>query len=136
MAVAPDKAVVDVIDAAALGYTLGTDLFRGEVRAPVPGQIPHKAVFALVTGGPAPQMQIAANEGPDIRTQNVQVRVRGNVGDFEATQDDAEAIYKALHRAEVAGYMSIEAIGEPQSLGQDDTEHPEWVLNFATIRED
>lgn len=137
MAVEPDKAVVDALVAASIGLVLGTNLFRGEVRAPVTGQIPGRAVFALTTGGPVPTMFVQGNTGPDVRDVSVQVRVRGDVGAFEDGQALAESVWKALQRVEVADYMSV-AMREsaPASLGQDDTEHPEWSMNVDTRRED
>lgn len=82
-------------------------------------------------------MHTMNNAGPDIKRASVQVRVRSNVNDFAGGQQKARAVWSALQRAVLAGYMSITAReSEPVYLGQDDTEHHEWSVNVETLREE
>ena len=131
----PDVAIAAVIDAVATSplsaYTLGTNLFQGPMR-PVSGVIPHRAIFVLNLGGPAPLDKF---NGTPIRRNNVQVMLRGNVDAFSATQADAEACRDAPHLATVSGYLRCAAI-EPVYLGLDDNEHPLFSLNLSLMRED
>jgi hypothetical protein len=147
MALPADQVVVDRLVAAGIGLTLGTNLFRGEVRPPKPNPaggffVPHQAVFCLLTGGPTPRSQVRGNTGLDIREPTVQVRTRGEAsnatGDsFELAQALAEAVWKALQRFVPVDYMMITMReAAPQYLGQDDTRHPEWVNNTETMLED
>jgi hypothetical protein len=135
MADAPDLAVATILQTAGVG-TLGSTIFRGPVR-PVGAGVPHKAAFCLATGGPAPESQCAANVGPDILRATVQVRVRGNVGDYGGGVGFARQIWTALQRATYSGYMGIVCReSEPVYLGRDDTEHDEWSVNVETTREE
>jgi hypothetical protein len=135
MADAPDLAVATILQTKGVG-TVGTTIFRGPVR-PVGAGIPHKAAFCLATGGPAPLTHDAGNAGPDILRASVQVRIRGNVGDYANGVAFARAVWFALQRATYTGYMSVICQeSEPIYLGRDDTEHDEWSVNVATMREE
>ena len=132
----PDEATSSVLATAGIGLTVGANLFRGPVR-PQSATIPHKAVFCLTTGGPAPLTHDIKNGGPDIKRGAVQVRVRSDVGKFEAGQLLATNAWNALQRAEAPGYMSITCReSAPVYLGLDDTEHHEWTINAETMREE
>jgi hypothetical protein len=136
MALPPDEAVASVIDTALASLTLGTNLFQGPVRPPS-SSVPHKAVFCLATGGPAPLMHTQGNNGPDVKRASVQVRIRGDVNSFAAGQTLARSVWTALQRATFAGYMSIACReSEPVYLGVDNTEHHEWSVNVETWREE
>ena len=140
MADVPDKATADFLTAAAIGLTLGTNLFRGPIRPSISStgtSIPHEAVFCLTTGGPAPREFIQGNTGPDMKFANVQVRVRSNVGSFGSGQTLAATVWTTLQRAVFTDYMSVTLReSEPVYLGQDDTEHHEWTMNVETVREE
>lgn len=148
MAAAPDTAVVAVLAAAGLGLTAapaaGANLFAGPVRRPSPtGAVaeqpftPHKAVFCLATGGPAPISFVRRNTGPDVKRSTVQVRVRSEVNEFGNGQTLARGVWTALQRVVVTGYMSITVReSEPVYLGEDATNHHEWSINLETWREE
>ena len=130
----PDIAVAQTLDAVATSplsaYTLGTNLFAGPVR-PVSTVIPHRAIFVLTYGGPAPLDKFS---GVSIQRHSVQVMLRGNADAFSVAQADAKACRDALHLATIAGYMRCAAI-QPAYLGLDDTEHPLFSLNLELWRE-
>lgn len=141
MADPADLAVAAILNDAGLGWTLNIDLFRGEVKPFKRDEtgavlVPHLAAFCQLTGGPTPRSEIAENAGKDISEPSVQVRIRGNPGEYLAGQERAEASRLALQRAIFPGYMSITAReAAPQPLGQDDTESPEWSFNVDTMLE-
>ena len=125
----PDIAVAQTIDAVATSplsaYTLGTNLFAGPVR-PVSTVIPHRAIFVLTYGGPAPLDKFS---GVSIQRHSVQVMIRGNADAFSVAQADAKACRDSLHLATITGYMRCAAI-QPVYLGLDDNEHPLFSLNL------
>ena len=130
----PDIAVAQTLDAVATSplsaYTLGTNLFAGPVR-PVSTVIPHRAIFVLTYGGPAPLDKFS---GVSIQRHSVQVMIRGNADAFSVAQADAKACRDALHLGTVTGYMRCAAL-QPVYLGLDDNEHPLFSLNLELWRE-
>lgn len=130
----PDIAVAQTLDAVATSplsaYTLGTNLFAGPVR-PVSGVIPHRAIFVLTYGGPAPLDKFS---GVSIQRHSVQVMIRSNADAFSVAQADAKACRDALHLGTVTGYMRCAAL-QPVYLGLDDNEHPLFSLNLELWRE-
>jgi hypothetical protein len=130
----PDIAVAQTLDAVATSplsaYTIGTNLFAGPVR-PVSTVIPHRAIFVLTYGGPAPLDKFS---GVSIQRHSVQVMIRGNADAFNVAQADAKACRDALHLGTVTGYMRCAAL-QPVYLGLDDNEHPLFSLNLELWRE-
>lgn len=130
----PDIAVAQTLDAVATSplsaYTLGTNLFAGPVR-PVSTVIPHRAIFVLTYGGPAPLDKFS---GVSIQRHSVQVMIRSNADAFSVAQADAKACRDALHLGTVTGYMRCAAL-QPVYLGLDDNEHPLFSLNLELWRE-
>lgn len=135
----PDQAVAEYLDAVVTSplsfYTLGTNLFRGPIRAPSTttfALIPNRAIFVLAYGGPSPLDKF---NGEPIQRHGVQVMIRGEINTFATTQADARACYDALHLANLNnGYLRCAAI-QPAYLGFDDTEHPLFSLNLDLWRE-
>lgn len=129
---------IDELSAAAPGR----NVFRGQVRSAKEKQdgttiIPHKAVFCLATGGPTPRSFIQGNEGPDLRQPTAQIVVRGDVDEFEATQELAEEIWKVVQRFNDPAYMSITMRESgPQVRPIDDTEHPRFLMNVNSMLKD
>ena len=128
----PDLDVANLLATAGFG-TVGTTIFRGQVRPPK-APIPHAALFVLASGGsnPEPYFSVSGSSASFYRC-NVQVRVRGEVEGFGAAQTKAVAVRTALHLATLAGYVRC-AVNQslPYYLGMDDTEHPEFSVN-ATL---
>lgn len=132
MATAPDQDVVDFIEA---GSPLGgvtwaedTNIFRGPVRA-FNDYIPHQAIFALATGGPAPEPFLATGSTDFVRSY-VQLRVRSNANDHVGGQTIARAIRDRLHKAAISGYVDSRVReAEPIYLGMDSFGHHEWSIN-------
>lgn len=137
MATRPIEDLADAL-AVALGAgfdtppTAGANVFFGPVRPQGDG-VPHKALF---TGPGVASSPDKAFRGSGVRNAAVQVRSRGNVGDFDGAWTLAENIRDAVNdMVTIPGsllqeYMSVEAVdSEPLSLGQDDQEHWEMAVN-------
>lgn len=126
-----DVAVMDRLVAAGV-VTKGSTGFMGPVRRPN-GAVPSKAMFALVTGGRAPIEFMDAASGSQ-KYSTVQVRVRGNAGQFQDGQTFARAAWTALHAQSLSGFIScLVRESEPVFLGFDENECPEWTLNVELI---
>ena len=133
----PDKDIATALDNLLAGFTQGTDLFFGPVRpfdeTASAVIIPHKAIFCTSLGGPPPTRMFRR---PDIRVATVQVRVRGDVGQFEATETIARDVWEKTRDMDVSAggdlsdYISVFAANsEPIQLGQDNQEHWEFAIN-------
>jgi len=127
----PDKDLADAL-ATALGAgfarppAAGANVFHGPVR-PFGTGVPHKAIFCGPGAASPPVRQF---RGGEIRRAAVQIRSRADVGDFEASELLARSVWDAIEFATIAGYIQVQAVdSEPVSLGQDDQEHWEFVVN-------
>lgn len=129
----PDADVVTELAAAGLGLVAGVNIFRGPMRPAVAG-VPVKAVFVAETGGPPPVPYIDAATHGDTWTFEVQVMVRGSREKFAETRTLARDIRDALHRASIAGYLSVVAIQSgPVPLGFDGNECPLFSINARLV---
>lgn len=123
----PDLDIASRLQAAGVG-TVGTNIFRGQVRPPS-STIPHAALFVAPTGGAAPQPFLDAG-ATDYRTPTVQILIRGDVGTYITTHGKAVSALDAVHKQTVSGYFQVLArTPEPLYLGLDDTEHPLFSVN-------
>lgn len=130
MASDPDLDVVSrlVTTLGGVAFTADTNLFRGPVRAPSQ-YIPHRAIFALATGGRPPQ-SFLDNSGTDYNFSTVQVRIRSNEHAFIEGQTIAKAVRDRLHKASMVGYIEVRVReAEPIPLGFDEEGHHEWAVN-------
>lgn len=127
----PDEALVDTLVTAGV-VTKGGSAFMGPVRKPN-ASIPRKAVFVLVTGGASP-LEFMDSTSTSQRRSTVQVRVRGDAGDFSGGQTWARSVWSAIHANKPSGFVScLVRESEPVFLGFDETECPEWALNVEMI---
>lgn len=125
----PDVAVAAKLDTDVGALTLGTNLFEGKARAPN-DQIPHEAVFVLSSGG-APPLAYGGQTSEEMLFPSVQCIVRSNPRDFFGGRTLAKTVHDALHHQALAGYLDVNVQeSEPLYLGEDDTGHHEWSLNF------
>lgn len=140
----PDTAIVTHLAAAGLGLVAApastANLFAGQVLPPTTGapdepqSIPHEAVFCLATGGPRVENYNANNAGPSTKWLTVQVRIRSAAGDQAGGITLARAVWTALHRAALSGYISCECRdAQPVSMGRDDTEHFHYAINVVAV---
>ena len=113
----------------AAGVSNGSSIFIGNVRKPGNG-IPEKAIFITQTGGYAPNEFLGAGAFGPYRRVTVQVRVRGEVHDFQVGRDLANSTWDALQAPTISGYVRVVNLqSAPAYAGLDDTEHPEWFFN-------
>lgn len=129
----PDLDIATRLQTAGVG-TVGTDIFRGGLRAPKPPTIPHAAIFVIPTGGSGPQTLVDAGaENYSIPT--VQILIRGDVGTYITTNTTAASCITAVHQSTVSGYFQVLArTPQPLYLGLDDTEHPMFSVNVELFR--
>lgn len=126
-----EQLVVDALAAVPLGV-VGTNIFKGPVRPPG-GGIPQAAIFALSSGGPAPDPYFSfGGRSASFYRSNVQVRIRGDVQKYEVSKATAEEVLAALHLADLPGCIACKAQSpRPIYIGLDDTEHPEFSVNVS-----
>lgn len=112
----------------ATAIALNTNVFPGPRRA-AGGVIPEACVFCLETGSYPPADFFGGSTTP-LRPAVVQVYVRGPQGDYSTTRTTARAVWSALHKATITGYVSVRCQqAEPVFIGYDDTEHPTFSVN-------
>lgn len=128
----PEQDVINQI-ATLSAWTIGTNLFRGDVLADEDygSIIPRKSVFVRFTGGPA----AVAYSGLELSTQdrelNVQVIVRGDPDKYGTTRELAIDIYTALHDCNIVGYYSVRVVeAMPVYVGQDERRSHLFNLNI------
>ncbi len=113
-------------------FTLATNVFPSPVR-PAGDGVPDEAIFVGKGTQPPPDKLF---RGKEIRNAAIQIRSRGERGDFDGADILADSIRDATRFMDVSpgsdleDYMSVEAVdSEPNSLGQDDQEHWEHSVN-------
>ena len=114
-------------DVAAL--TLGASVFYAPV-SPPNDFVPDEAVFCILGGGAAP---IAKNGQADVISQpECQIRVRGAKRDYTGGLDLARLVLASVNFAPLTDYIDVRAVeSEPNFLGNDDQDSPEWSINVA-----
>jgi hypothetical protein len=128
-AAADVTAFLDTKTAGDVVLVKGTNLFEGQMRAIDRTTAP--AVFALETGGPAPDFYLGGRR-TSLFQPTVQVMIRGPAGDDTRGEAFAKAIYAWLHMRVVSGYVSWDARDSgPVYLGQDPQQHGQWVVNLV-----
>jgi len=126
---APSMDIKDLLDGeSSLGLTFGTDLFVSEMPP-----IPDLCVCVYDTGGEPP------NPDYDYMKPTIQVRIRGDKGEYRAAYDLALSIQNFLngmHNEEVNGtrYIGIWAEGDVFFIGYDENHRPELTVNFRLHR--
>ena len=115
----------------ALGLTLATDLFIGEI----PGTVSGRCVAVYDSGGEP------AQSGYKYERPYVQVRVRGAKGGNQSAFSLAESIATFLHDTanytiNAARYVGIWKLDEPGFVGWDDNRRPLYTVNFRIHRTD
>ena len=127
----PDLDLANHLETELVG-TVGTDVFRGPVRAPS-RYIPHRSIFCFTQGGPPP-IPLFGSDRTDVREARVSVYIRGNIGTYTATATFARMVYDAVERARISGYASVLSdASEPLYIGLDPTEHPVFNLDVMMI---
>lgn len=123
----PALTVANFLAAAGHG-TLGTSIFMGPPRDPSP-VMPHKCVFVISTGGPAPMPYIESS-GDAWRETDVQIFIRGNAGEFAAGEAFAKAIFETMQFPRLTGFIDCRPMeSHPVWLGFDPLDHPRWTVN-------
>jgi Bacteriophage minor capsid protein len=128
----------------ALGLTAGTNLFAG-LQPDKPDALvcvferPGMSPVMTMTGAPAPSGGTAQPTSLLDRPL-IQVRVRGAMGGYAATNTQMEQVFGALQgvaNTAVPGggmfFLLIEATGSPLFMGQDTQQRPEFSLNLQLM---
>lgn len=140
----PDQDLARYMDAEHVAR-LGRDMFYGPIReysesSLVNPYIPERCIFVLGGTGPAP-IPILNAPTKSVREARVSVYIRGNIGTYSATWDQASSVYTAVQRANtttgvLAEYVSVTSLfSDPVYLGLDGTEHPIFNLDVRMIYE-
>lgn len=120
-------AVAARIAAQVPGYSVGTNIFYGEVRAALPdGTVPVTCLFVGYPENGEKDHYLGA--GSD-NVVDVDVMVRGAPEDEEASRAIAKACMAALDRAVLPDFYScITQDSEPEFMGRDDADCPVWAF--------
>ncbi len=135
MPAAEPDAIVATRLAAELGspWVVGTNVFRGPMR-PVGTGVPELALFALATGGPAPEPYLGGADAGDLSRKAVQVTVRGTPRSRAAAATLARAVRDALHKAPLTGYVECLAQqSEPNYVHQDEGDRSIFTVNVLLV---
>lgn len=108
----------------------GQDLFTG--RLP---DAPSEAIAFSDTGGVAPQNVFG---GTANRQPSLQVMVRAQALDYLRSRALIDTVFDVLHcKSNIVAngnvYQAIDATQEPIWLGYDESERPQWSLNFTLM---
>jgi hypothetical protein len=127
MADAAAAVAAKVVTILGSGWTYGTNVFSGPMRAEAL-DIPREAVFCREGGGPKAMMRFGG--GGNIREQRVLVYVRGaGLDTMKETRDRAHQIWEGLMRATISGFISSVCEGEPIFLEMMPTDVPVWTVS-------
>ena len=121
--------LLEWLDTSAL-FTDAVDLFVGEMP-----DDPDECVCLYDYGGASP------HPDPNMvdRNPRVNIRIRGDIGDYPGSYSNALSIISTLHgkHNEIKNstrYISIFATSEPLWLGYDEKQRPQWSINFKINR--
>lgn len=133
MSADPGADVVTALEAAAIGLTGGTNLFKG-TEQPFGDGVPNAAAFVIPYGGPAPSA-FCGNRVEEEKFQAVQVLYRSDPDDYNGGETMARAILNALHHQTIVrgtggNYTDCySAQSLPYSLGVDESRRHRWTIN-------
>ena len=134
MTATPDISLATHIADNVSGATLNTNVFHSPV-VPPDDYTPAKAVFCLETGG-----SVASPDcGTAKRTvyPHIQVRVRGEEGDYRGGKEFADLVFRATEHASVAGYINVRNLSAmPNYIGTDNNRRHEWSWYAEMIFEE
>lgn len=126
----PSEDIKDILESvSSLALTFATNLFVGEVS----GEIEGECVSVYDTGGEAPDPHIQYEK------PHVQVRVRGNEGDYLGAHELAQQCRDELNGLEnytinSARYIGIWCISDVLFVSWDDHRRPIFTVNFRIHR--
>lgn len=110
--------------------TLGTNIFIGPPRDPST-VVPNKCVFVIATGGAAPQPYLEIS-GDAFRQADLQIFIRGNVGEFAAGETYTKAIFESVQFPSLSGFIDCRPTNSyPLWIGFDPLDHPRWTVNMV-----
>lgn len=116
------------------GLTTGYTVMRGRMQPD-----PDKLICLYDGPGAGPQFVLGV-DGIAFEEPTLQVRVRGEVGDYDGPHTTVNAIYKALagYGAFTVGavrYLSLTPLQAPFPLNRDGKDRVEWAVNFLVQKE-
>jgi Bacteriophage minor capsid protein len=124
-----------------VGYTHGTNVFDGPVRA-ADALVPQEAIFVLPTGGfdSIPERTTAAHlvnpaiPPTELVSPTIQVRIRSACDDYTGGYAIARAVRSALHRYIPSGFLECRVReAHPIYLGRDSLGCHEWSFNLECM---
>lgn len=122
----------------ASGYCTSSNTFVGIVRDAREPAIPHKSVWILEIAGPQPHRFMDGNS-KNYRYVDVQVRIRGNPGDYADAHDLANRVWNGLQGATTitTNYVAIRATtSAPMPMGYSEKDEPEFSLRFRVEKKE
>ena len=96
---------------------------------------PDKIISIYESPGSEPVTVTDPDDDESIVTYpNFQVRVRGDVQEYQEARAKMEEVFRTLHNASIAGYVYIKALQSgPLPLGNDGNDRPEMAMNFKVM---
>jgi len=128
----PIDAMLTQITGAGLGFTRGTDAFRGPPRGPS-SKFPVQSLFINLEPGAPPQRFMGQSE--EIRNPIVSVRIRWTK--FAPGHSKSKDVQNSLQADSISGYLDLSALGSaPTYLGEDNEGHHHWLIQFSLVFEE
>lgn len=128
----PEVDLVDLLAAAGIGLTAGTNLFEGPAREP-DGTLITSPVVNVQVASSTIDPYFGGPTGPDYISAMVRVLVRGNRNDYSAARTLARQIISTAHKAQITGYTKVVALNAEPADFEDKEGRP--ALSFYIIME-
>jgi hypothetical protein len=107
-------------------------VFIGKTR-PTGGAIPSKSIWIITIGGWQPRDVIGGVSEP-LLTTTLQIRVRSAPGDYAGGAALSAAVFNAMHRGAIPGYLTVVAWhSAAMYIGLDDQEEHEWSAYYNLL---
>jgi len=133
----PDYDVAQVLHAAGLGLTYGTNLFTGPIRA-AQGPVPLAATFCVALGGSPPEGYL--NNGaatPELFSPLVRVIIRGSSQAHATELTLGRGVIAALHGKPPSTYISCRSRqSQPEPYGEDDDGAFLFGMDFDLLKDE
>lgn len=126
----PSMDIKDILEAAGLGLTFGTNLFIGQEPT-----IPDNCVTIFDAPGIPPQLCLDRDDAYYYPSIQIRVRNRSYLTGYELVNDIKTELHGVGHETWNGTYYSvIKCAQEPFLLDYDDNNRPRFVANFDLQR--
>ena len=114
------------------GLTTGYEVLRGKMPSS-----PDKVIAIFETGGSGPNFFMGSGT---VEEPAIQIRVRGEVEDYDTPRAKIEQIYQAFagygaFTVNSTRYLAFTPLQSPYPLRKDDNRRVEWAVNFLVRKE-